>query len=146
MLYKNLFIFLFLLIGVNLVMAESIQHHQKVDGMNVYLDVIPMQHAYEHSSMHGGTTKEEDSYHVVIALFNIESGKRITDAMVKASITPLGTKDNNKNLVPTHGDLLSYGNYFTMQKAVHYNIKVEIQRVDEKTKSITMFILKPPQD
>ena len=146
MLYKNLFIFLFVLFGTNLVMAEGIQHHQKVDGMDVYLDVIPMQHTQKHSSMHGGTVNKEDSYHIVIALFDIKSGKRITDASVKASVTPLGREDNAKDLEPTHGDPLSYGNYFTMQKAVHYNIKVEIQRANEKAKSITMFILKPPQN
>ncbi len=146
MLYKNLFIFLFVLFGTNLVMAGDLQHHQKVDGMNIYLDVIPVQPTEKYSSMHGGTTDEEHSYHIVISLFDIKSGKRITNARVKASVAQLGTKDNAKELEPMHGDLLSYGNYFTMYKAIHYNIKVEIQRPDESVKSIAMFILKPPQN
>jgi len=60
MLYKNLFIFLFLLFGTNLVMAEELRHHQRVDGMNIYLDVFPLPLAQKDENMHGGVTDEYD--------------------------------------------------------------------------------------
>ena len=146
MLYKNLYIFLFVLFGTNLVMAEDSQRHQKIDGMNVYLGVIPAQLTQKYIRMHDGTTDEEHSYHIVIALFDIKSGKRITDASIKASVTPLGMKGNTKELEPMHGDLLSYGNYFTMYKATHYTIKVEILRADKSLKSVAKFTFKRSRD
>jgi len=145
MLYKNLFIFLFLMFTTNQAVSDHSQRHQKVDDMSIYLGVVPAQLTQHHSTMHSGITNEEHSYHIVIALFNSKSGKRITDARVKASVASLGMKGETKDLEPMHGDLLSYGNYFTMYKATNYTIKVEIQRADEKVKSIAMFILKPPR-
>ncbi len=146
MLYKNLFIFLFLLFGTNLVMADHSQRHQKIDGMSIYLGVIPAQLTQKHSTMHGGITNEEHSYHIVIALFDSKSGKRITNARVKASVAPLGMKGHTKDLEPMHGDLLSYGNYFTMYKATNYTIKVEIQRADKRVKSVAKFTFKRSRD
>lgn len=38
MLYKKLFIFFFVLLGTNLIMAGESRHHQKVDGMNMVVN------------------------------------------------------------------------------------------------------------
>ena len=145
MLYKNLFIFLFLLFGTNLVMAEELRHHQRVDGMNIYLDVFPLPLAQKDENMHGGVTDEKDNYHIVVTLFDIKTGKRITNASVQASVEPLGIKYQTKDLEPMYGEL-NYGNYFTMYKAIHYNVKVEIRRANSELKSVAMFIFKRPQD
>ena len=135
---------MFLLFGTNLIMAEELRHHQKVDGMNIYLDVIPAQPAQKYDNMHENATHKKDNYHIVITLFDIKSGKRITDARVKASVAPLGKKDHTKDLEPMTGELLHYGNYFTMHKTIHYNVKVEIQRANKESNSVAMFIFKLP--
>jgi len=145
MLYKNLFIFIFLLLATNLVMAEELRHHQRVDGMNIYLDIFPLPLAQKDKNMHGGVTDEKDNYHIVVTLFDIKSGKRIMNASVQASVEPLDKKYQTKDLEPMYGEL-SYGNYFTMHKAIHYNVKVEIQRANSKLRSVVMFIFKRPQD
>ncbi|OYZ23670.1 MAG: hypothetical protein B7Y23_09955 [Sulfurovum sp. 16-42-52] len=92
MLYKNVLILLLLIFGTNLVMADDSQRYQKVDGMSIYLGVIPAQLTQKYSSMHGGVTSNEHSYHIVIALFDSKSGKRITNARVKASVAALSMK------------------------------------------------------
>lgn len=145
MLHKNLFILLFFLLSTNIVVAEELRHHQRVDGMNIYLDVFPLELVKQDQSMHGGFTDEKDNYHIVVTLFDIKSGKRITNASVHASVEPLGREYKTKELEPMYG-ALSYGNYFTMYKAIHYNVKVEIHRTDIELKSVAMFIFKRPQD
>jgi len=136
MLHKKLFIFFFVLFATSLVIADELRHHQKVDGMDIYLDVLPVQ----------ATQKDGNNYHIVITLVDSKSGKRITNAGVKASVEPLGKEEHTKDLDPMHGELISYGNYFTMHKAVHYNVKVEIQRANKEPKSVAMFIFKQAQE
>lgn len=145
MLQKNLFILLFFLLGTNFVVAEELRHHQRVDSMNIYLDVFPLKLAQQDQNMHGGFTDEKDNYHIVVTLFDIKSGKRITSASVQASVEPLGREYKTKELEPMYGEL-NYGNYFTMYQAIHYNVKVEIQRTNIELKSVAMFIFKRPQN
>lgn len=145
MLYKKLFIFLFLMFGTNLVLADHAQRHQIIDSMSIYLGVMPAQLTQKYGSMHGGAPYEEHSYHIVIAIFDTKSGKRITNAKLKTIVALLGMKGTTKNLEPMH-DGLSYGNYFTMHKAAHYTISIEIQRASKKAKSVAHFIFNRPKD
>ncbi|HQS78510.1 MAG TPA: hypothetical protein PLC57_09295 [Sulfurovum sp.] len=55
-------------------------------------------------------------------------------------------KGDTKDLEPMHGELLSYGNYFTMYSETYYSIKVEIQRPKEKVKSVAKFVFKRSRD
>jgi hypothetical protein len=146
MLYKKLFIFLFFMFGTNLVLADHAQRHQIIDGMSIYLGVIPAQLTQKYDSMHGGAPHEEHSYHIVIALFDTKSGKRITNAKLKTTVALLGMKGTTKDLEPMHGALLSYGNYFTMHQAAHYTISIEIQRASTEAKSVAHFIFNRPKD
>jgi len=146
MLHKKLFIFLFLMFSTNLVLADHAQRHQIIDGMSIYLGIIPAQLTQKYGSMHGGATDEEHSYHIVIAIFDTKSGKRITNAKLKTTVALLGTKGNTKDLEPMHGELLSYGNYFTMNQAAHYTISTEILRASTKAKSVAHFIFNRPKD
>ena len=147
MFYKKLLVSLFLMFMAVAAIADDSQRHQKVDGMSIYLGVIPAQLTQEHYKMHGGVVKEEHSYHINLALFDDKTKKRITDAKIKATVSALGLSGESKVLEPMHGgELLSYGNYFTMYKATQYRIKVAIDRGDKGGKSIVEFIFKRPLD
>ena len=133
----------------NSAMASDSKYHKIVDGMSVYFGIIPAQLIHGHGSMHndGSSIKSKVyTYHVLVAIFDNDSGKRITDARLKATITPLGTKGETKKLEPMHGDLVSYGNFFAMPEISPYTIKVEIQRRDNRVKSIVEFTFKRPRD
>ncbi len=141
MLYKNMFVFFCLLFAASLVMAGDSERHLQVDGMNVYLGVIPAQLTSE--KMHNSATSKEHNYHVLIAVFDSKSGARITDAKLKATVAPLGLGGHSKELEVMPGDALSYGNYFVMHKPGRYRILVEIQRGE--TTSMAHFVYQRPQ-
>ncbi len=146
MLYRNILVFFCLIFVANVAMADDPQRHQQVDGMDIYLGVIPAQITQEHPGMHGGAGGKEHRYHVLVALFDSRSGKRITDASVKAAVFPLGLRRSPEELEPMRGEPLSYGNYFTLHKPERYRIRVEIRRGDDKHLSVVEFVFQRPLD
>ncbi len=137
-----------MIVATTLAMAEHAQRHQTVDDISVYFGAIPAQMIGGHGSMHYPENKKigKYSYHILVALFDKRSEKRITDAFVKATVTPLGMKGETKILEPMHGDMVSYGNYFTLSQTTPYTIKVEIQPKDSHKKSIAEFTFTRPRD
>ncbi len=126
--------------------ADDSQRHQQVDGINIYLGVIPAQITQaRHSEMHGGVNNNEHRYHILVALFDSNNGERITDAKVKATVAQLGLSGETKRLEPMSTELLSYGNYFAMHRADNYQIQIEIQRGDGKGKSVAQFVFSRPR-
>ncbi|GIT99086.1 hypothetical protein [Sulfurovum sp. TSL1] len=148
MLYKKIFIFLFIMVATTSVMAEHAERHQKVDGLSVYFGVIPAQLIVGHGNMHRTTDMihGKHTYHILVALFDNKSGERITDAKIKATVIPLGMKGLSKKLESMYGDLISYGNYFTLSEVTPYIIKVEIRRAENGVKSIAEFTFTRPRD
>lgn len=147
MFYKKLLVLLFLVFATNVAIADGSQRHQKVDGMSVYLGVIPAQLTQEHYKMHGGVIKDDHTYHLNIAVFNDKTKKRISDAKIEATVSALGMSGKSKILEPMHGgELLSYGNYFTMYDTTQYRIKVTIDRGNKGGKSMVEFMFKRPLD
>ncbi len=121
-------LFLALLLAAGVAAAGDSQWHKRVDGLSVYLGVIPSQFIKgDEKEMHGGA-KGDDSYHVLVALFDAKSGKRIGDATVRATVASVGMRGVKKSLEPMNGELLSYGNYFTLDRPGRYDIEVEILR------------------
>ncbi len=121
-------LFLALLLAAGVAAAGDSRWHKRVDGMSVYLGVIPSKLIKEdEKNMHGGA-KGDDSYHILVALFDAESGERIGDARVKATVSSVGMRGAEKSLQPMSGELLSYGNYFTLDRGGRYDIEVEILR------------------
>ena len=146
MLFRNLLISLCFLFAATLAMAGDSERHQMVDGMSVYLGVIPAQFVKDHPGMHGGSGDKKHNYHVLVALFDGKSGERITDANVKATVSPLGMAGSSKHMEAMHGDIVSYGNYFTLQKPEAYRILVEIRRGKDGDKSEANFVYRRPRD
>ena len=87
--------------------------------------------------------KKDHLYHIVVALFNHQTGKRITSATVQATVASLGMTGETKQLEPMHEDVISYGNYFTMYPSSSYTIKVSITHPDNGKKLVAHFTVSP---
>jgi len=146
MLHRKTFVCFCFLLVANLVVAGDSERHQLVGGMSIYLGVIPAQLTQEHPGMHGSGVDKRHSYHVLVALFDAKSGQRITDAKVKATVSPLGMGGDTKKLEPMRGEPLSYGNYFTLHRPERYRIRVEIQRGEGGDRSVANFVYQRPRD
>lgn len=112
--------------------ANSLQ--QVVNGVEVYLGVVPAElvagHPRQHPErkMHGGATAT-GGYHVMVALFDHATGKRITDAQVSARIGPPSQPGPDTRLEPmTIAGAPTYGNYLDLARGGSYRIDLQIRR------------------
>jgi hypothetical protein len=100
-----------------------------VDGVTVYLGVVPSSVVAERlpaagQAMHGAVTPH--SHHVLIAMFDAESGQRLNgtvSAAVSSRHGDAGTKPLEEMNI---GGMMTYGNYFPMEDSGTYTIEVEI--------------------
>lgn len=113
--------------------AENTQH-KIVEGLSIYIGVLPaemlLSHPKEHHEreMHGGVPAGYNRYHVVVALFDAASGKRITQAQVKIGGASIGMAAARKKAEPMLvNNLMTYGNYVTLPGQGPYRLVVEIQ-------------------
>lgn len=118
--------------------AGNGQRAQVIGDMNVYLGVMsagavraqPALHVEE--LMHGPVPEGDDFYHVLITLFDRESGERIEDATVAARVTPLGLGGPKRTMeVMYSAGVVCYCNWFEMTAGETYTISVLIDRPGE---------------
>ena len=114
--------------------AQSAGLSQTVNGVTIYLGIIPSEivrgHPAEHpeSSMHG-SPKGLDLRHLVVALFDANTTERITDAEVSARVEQLGLTADHKDLGPMQiAGTISYGNFFRMPRKGLYKIRIVVKR------------------
>ncbi|NOY66937.1 MAG: hypothetical protein GXP13_05965 [Gammaproteobacteria bacterium] len=110
--------------------AATTNTFQVVGNTAIYLGVIPAQMIQGHPKMHGGVPMTwGGSSHIIISLFNNDTGKRIEDAKITANVMRHGVSDQEKNLeaMKTSG-VTTYGNYFDMPGNDTYHIKLWIHR------------------
>ena len=91
---------------------------------------VVARHAKDHPErkMHGGAPSPS-STHLVVALFDRQSGARIADAEVEATLTLLGGASVRKRLEPmTIADQPSYGEFFSLGVPGLYRIRFEARR------------------
>lgn len=125
---------LVMMTGAALANGSSLQ--KVVDGVAIYLGVLPSEmvrghpKAHPEGAMHGGVPASEPYHHIIVALFDNQSGERITDVEVKARVEELGhLSPSEKPLEPmTIADTVTYGNYFKLPGKGPYQITVEIRR------------------
>jgi hypothetical protein len=117
------------------VMAAESDSYREVGGMSVYLGVIPSEIAGSHHrtraerTMHGGAPSGENSFHVLVSVFDQATGQRLRGLSVRASVHAHGRATSAKPLEPmTVADALTYGNYFIMPGSGEHQITVEILR------------------
>lgn len=115
-------------------LAVDTSQHKVVDGVAIYIGVMPAEmvkgHPRIHSEgvMHGGVPAGKNRYHLVVALFDDASGKRISGAGIKARISELGLAGQEKKLDPmVIAGNVTYGNYFAMPNPGQYRIHLKIR-------------------
>lgn len=115
--------------------ADAPANFQVVDGVAIYLGVLPAQmvrgHAREHEErkMHGGVSAGRRQGHVVLAVFDDATGQRIQDAQITATVMELGLGSQWKTLEPMRiAGVVTYGNYFDMPENDIYHVQVQIRR------------------
>jgi len=123
--------------------ARSSQEYQVVEGMNVYLGVVPAkvirEHAGDYPASVSATPSGSDQRYVTIALFDAKSGQRITDAVVTARVAAGTQASAEKSLkAVTVAGSLTYGEYFPMGGGT-YKITVHIYRPGSSSVAETEF-------
>lgn len=113
--------------------AADIDRYKVVDGIAIHVGVFPAEGivgrpgAEAEKAMHDGVPRSGNRQHVVVALFDAASGRRITAAKIVATVAELGLGGVRKRLEPMRVDgFESYGNYFAMGDHGIYRIRLEI--------------------
>ncbi len=115
-----------------------------VDGLAVYLGVVPAAIVKGHPSghteqtMHGGVPVGRNEYHIVVAVFDVATSARISDARVIAEVSGLGLAATRRALEPMMiAQTITYGGFFDLPGRDIYTVKLEIQRPDGKPVPVT---------
>lgn len=88
-----------------------------VEDVDVFYGVVPVELVQKQAeknapAMHEGRVRK-NFRHLVVALYDVKTGKRISDATVDATVTPLGLAPSAKRLQPMHiNDTVTFGNFF----------------------------------
>ena len=114
------------------VSAADDDNYKTAGGLAVYLGVLPAAMVRGHQThpeerMHGGVPSGPHVYHVVAAVFDASTGKRIENAKVEARVTPRRLLGEARALEPMEiAGTVTYGNYFTMGGSDPYRIQLSI--------------------
>lgn len=109
---------------------------QEVDGLAIYLAIIPaafvLDHPPEHTGrdLHGNASDDRYAHHLIVALFDSATGKRITNAVVTAIVTGgLHPSQGPIQLGPmTIGGAQAYGGFASLPPRDRYRIEIEVVR------------------
>lgn len=122
--------------------AAETGNRQVVDGVAVYFGLMPGElvrgHPRQHpeSGMHGGVPAGES--HLLVALFDDKTGKRIDGAEVTATVTgPKRLKSSKALESMTVAGALTYGNYFYLTGPGPYRIAVRVRLPDARQLTAT---------
>ena len=125
------------LIAVGAAAAAETGSRQVVDGVAVYFGLMPGElvrgHPRQHpeSGMHGGVPVGES--HLLVALFDDKTGKRIDGAKVTATVMGPERLNLRKALEPmTVAGAITYGNYFSLTGPGPYRIAVRVRLPDAR--------------
>lgn len=121
--------------------AADTATHKVVHGVAIYLGVLPAEMVLGHprthteAEMHGGVPAGQHQHHVVVALFDNATGKRISGAKVSARVHEINLAGAQKKLEPMLiVGTVSYGNYFNMpatNNPYRINVRIELPGVAE---------------
>ena len=138
--------FAFVAVFMTVSFAAVADHHVRVDGLDLYLGVVPSTHLSAHPTMlpagHPIDTRP-NAHHVLLAVFDSVSGRRIVDAKIKARVTARGLDDPGKPLHPVEFDhQLTYCNFFEMIPGTTYTIDVSLKRPETPGMTTARFVQK----
>lgn len=112
------------------------RNSQVVDGVAIHLGVVPSRNdrgdpgRHAEPTMHSAVPATGRSDHVVVALFEDSTGKRIEDAQVIGSITEIAMGSDRKTFQRMRvNGTITYGSYmFNMSPGRDYHLKLWIRR------------------
>ncbi len=115
-----------------------------VEGVLAYLGVLPAAivrgHPESHGegSMHGGAPEGRHRYHLVVAIFDAQSGKRIESAQVSVKIMGLGHEGATRlDLDPMAiANSITWGTYVNLPGSDVYDLTFEV-KLPGRTATIT---------
>lgn len=132
-------------------LADGIDQHRLVNGMDIYYGVVPAEvvesHPQKHTEadMHGKSRLSGGTHHLVVTLFDNKTSQRINDAKVDAVVIPLGLAHQQKPLeLMQINNTVSYGNYFNMIGNGPFRIELRITRPGKGGTSKTEFEYRLP--
>ncbi len=115
--------------------SDAPENFRVVGGVAIYLGVMPARifegypSDHSESKMHGGVPAGGHRDHIVVALFDNATGKRIENATVTGSVMEIGMGSKHSKLEAMRiAGTVTYGNYFNMPDNSTYHIKVMIRR------------------
>ena len=166
----RLIVSLTLVFGGSIAMAATLTPaadptHQTSDGLSVYIGVVPAAIVKEHveghseAAMHGGVPTADNEYHLVVAVFDANTGVRVTDASVAATVfgpgntvvygqrhlPAWGTRPLNETLPKTpleamKGQTITYGDYFVLPKPATYTFQLTVTRPGKTKPTVMNFV------
>jgi hypothetical protein len=125
------------------VSASDSSLSRSIDGIDIHMGITHAQAvgqdttAQKMGMMKGLRGKR---HHVTVALFDSQTGQRITDAKVVAMVGEMGLSSNQKRLKPEkYGEAVSYGRDFYINKEGPYWVDLKITRNGSKQATMTRF-------
>ena len=107
---------------------------QSAAGLNVNLGIVPAETLRGRPEedavrqIHGGLPSGRSMYHVMVAIFDAKTGRRITEAQVRARVEEVGLSSEEKALQPMAvANAVTYGNFFRMAGRGVFRITVQIR-------------------
>jgi hypothetical protein len=101
--------------------------------------------SHEEATMHGGPGAWAHQFHILVAVFDAGTGKRVEDANVSASVTGVGLAGTKQTLEPMRiADTTTYGNYYDLGGSSRFRIVVEVKRPNEAKPVTVEFAYKHP--
>ena len=117
----------------------------QADGLIIQSGMVPSGLLQRHEgespegSMHGGVPASPKYHHFMVALFDKDSGKRIEDAKVEATVGEVGMSGKTKELEPMQiRGTTTFGNYFEMGEKGPYRARLTIRRSGEEAVNATL--------
>jgi hypothetical protein len=128
--------------------AADSEHHRRVNDVDFYLAVIPAEITQGNPDMQARFKQHEIRYHIILSLLDSQTGSRITDAEVQASVSAgEGAPEQVKKLEPMLiMDAASYGNYFVMSEPGKYQLSFKVLTPERKYEAIAEFSFDRPKD
>ena len=123
-----------IVLGVRSALAQE-PGYRSVDGLAVYLGVVPAEivkghpKAHPERTMHDETPRDEHAFHVVVAVFDGATGARLEDLAVRATLLPPARPPLTEPLERmTVAGAVTYGNFVRLAGYGTYRIRVAIER------------------
>lgn len=115
----------------------SAQARQDREGVTLYWGLVPaaiVEDKHAIADLHGGPRKDGgEAHHLVVALFDTASGRRIENAIVRAQLSESGIVDEPAKYLPqmpVNGQM-SYGQWFTtVARSGPYRFRVFVKLPD----------------